>query len=107
MEESDDFSFYEEFSASLYRIKINSIQLKETVEENTSTHERVFQDRQYQVSDVVFSFIFYKIFIWDKIEVLSICYLFVPNVLLGGRRDCEDYENPEDVESQHAADRII
>jgi len=28
---------------------VNSIQLKETVEENTQTNERVFQDRQYQV----------------------------------------------------------
>ncbi|RUS21786.1 hypothetical protein BC937DRAFT_91460 [Endogone sp. FLAS-F59071] len=53
VEESDDFSFYEEFSAPLYRIKINSIQLKETVEENTSTHERVFQDRQYQVDAAI------------------------------------------------------
>ena len=30
--------------------QVNAIQLKETVEENTSTTERVFQDRQYQVS---------------------------------------------------------
>jgi hypothetical protein len=29
--------------------QVNAIQLKETVEENTSTTERVFQDRQYQV----------------------------------------------------------
>lgn len=29
---------------------MNAIQLKETVEENTSTTERVFQDRQYQVN---------------------------------------------------------
>jgi hypothetical protein len=33
--------------------QVNAIQLKETVEENTSTTERVFQDRQYQV-DFVF-----------------------------------------------------
>lgn len=32
---------------------MNAIQMKETVEENTSTTERVFQDRQYQV-DVLF-----------------------------------------------------
>lgn len=30
-------------------VQVNAIQLKETVEENTSTTERVFQDRQYQV----------------------------------------------------------
>lgn len=31
-------------------VQVNAIQLKETVEENTSTTERVFQDRQYQVN---------------------------------------------------------
>ena len=31
-------------------MQVNAIQMKETVEENTSTTERVFQDRQYQVS---------------------------------------------------------
>lgn len=30
-------------------MQVNAIQMKETVEENTSTTERVFQDRQYQV----------------------------------------------------------
>ena len=34
----------------LLHCQVNAIQLKETVEENTSTTERVFQDRQYQVS---------------------------------------------------------
>ncbi|KAF9588845.1 hypothetical protein IFM89_016783 [Coptis chinensis] len=33
--------------------KVNAIQLKETVEENTSTTERVFQDRQYQVDAAI------------------------------------------------------
>lgn len=33
----------------LYRIKINSIQMRETVEENVKTNEQVLQDRQYQV----------------------------------------------------------
>ena len=33
----------------LMRIKINQIQMKETVEENHKTTEDVFQDRQYQV----------------------------------------------------------
>jgi len=73
VEDEDLFVFNEEFSAPLYRIKVNvlffspfldcqhatranmlyiqvnAIQMKETVEENTSTTERVFQDRQYQV----------------------------------------------------------
>ena len=34
---------------SIYLGQVNAIQMKETVEENTSTTERVFQDRQYQV----------------------------------------------------------
>ncbi|KAH7568571.1 hypothetical protein JRO89_XS06G0016500 [Xanthoceras sorbifolium] len=32
---------------------VNAIQMKETVEENTSTTERVFQDRQYQVDAAI------------------------------------------------------
>ncbi|KAF9404479.1 Cullin-4, partial [Podila epigama] len=50
---SDTFKFNEDFSASLTRIKINSIQLKETPEENSSTNERIFQDRQFQVDAAV------------------------------------------------------
>ncbi|CAG8438138.1 568_t:CDS:10 [Ambispora leptoticha] len=46
---TDEFSFNEEFEHKLTRIKINSIQLKETSEENLMTTERVFLDRQYQV----------------------------------------------------------
>lgn len=46
---TDSFAYNEAFTASLYRLKINTIQLKETVEENTRTREGVFQDRQYQV----------------------------------------------------------
>jgi hypothetical protein len=33
-----------------FGMQVNAIQMKETVEENTSTTERVFQDRQYQVN---------------------------------------------------------
>lgn len=47
--DGDSFSFNQGFSEKLYRIKINSIQLKETVEENNKTNEQVMQDRQYQV----------------------------------------------------------
>ncbi|XP_072951479.1 cullin-4 [Typha angustifolia] len=53
VEDEDSFIFNEEFSAPLYRIKVNAIQMKETVEENTSTTERVFQDRQYQVDAAI------------------------------------------------------
>ncbi|XXG66039.1 hypothetical protein AAC387_Pa05g3594 [Persea americana] len=53
VEDEDSFVFNEDFSASLYRIKVNAIQMKETVEENASTTERVFQDRQYQIDAAI------------------------------------------------------
>ncbi|KAK1308674.1 Cullin-4 [Acorus calamus] len=57
VDDNDTFVFNEEFTAPLYRIKarlpVNAIQMKETVEENTSTTERVFQDRQYQVDAAI------------------------------------------------------
>ncbi|KAK3763752.1 hypothetical protein RRG08_065716 [Elysia crispata] len=53
VEETDSFRFAEDFKHKLYRIKINQIQMKETKEENASTTERVFQDRQYQVDAAV------------------------------------------------------
>ncbi|MBA0840292.1 hypothetical protein Goarm_002887, partial [Gossypium armourianum] len=53
VEDDDSFIFNEGFTAPLYRIKVNAIQMKETVEENTSTTERVFQDRQYQVDAAI------------------------------------------------------
>lgn len=51
--ETDEFKFNKDFTASLTRIKINSIQLKETQEENASTNERIFQDRQFQVDAAI------------------------------------------------------
>eukprot|EP00250_Pteridium_aquilinum_P020546 c24859_g10_i1 orf=422-2893(-) len=53
VEDDDSFSFNVDFVAPLFRIKVNAIQLKETVEENTSTTERVFQDRQYQIDAAI------------------------------------------------------
>ncbi|XP_022848611.1 cullin-4-like [Olea europaea var. sylvestris] len=53
VEDNDSFEFNDQFTAPLYRIKVNAIQMKETVEENTSTTERVFQDRQYQVDAAI------------------------------------------------------
>ncbi|KAB5561161.1 hypothetical protein DKX38_006118 [Salix brachista] len=53
VDDDDSFVFNEGFAAPLYRIKVNAIQMKETVEENTSTTERVFQDRQYQVDAAI------------------------------------------------------
>ena len=49
VENGDSFLFNDAFTASQFRIKINSIQLKETVEENKKTNDQVLQDRQYQV----------------------------------------------------------
>ncbi|KAG0300704.1 Cullin-4, partial [Dissophora globulifera] len=51
--ETDEFSFNKDFTASLTRIKINAIQMKETQEENASTNERIFQDRQFQVDAAI------------------------------------------------------
>ena len=51
--DGDSFSFNTDFVQKLYRIKVNAIQMKETVEENTGTTERVFQDRQYQVDAAI------------------------------------------------------
>ena len=47
--DEDQFHFNTEFSERLYRIKINAIQMKETVDENKKTNDQVLQDRQYQV----------------------------------------------------------
>ena len=49
VENEDVFHYNASFTAPLFRIKINSIQLKETVEENKKTNDQVLQDRQYQV----------------------------------------------------------
>lgn len=50
--DGDKFLFNKDFTAKLHRIKINSIQLKETTEENEKTHEAVFRERQYQVREL-------------------------------------------------------
>ena len=49
VEDGDQFHFNMDFSERLYRIKINAIQMKETVDENKKTNDQVLQDRQYQV----------------------------------------------------------
>eukprot|EP00271_Cylindrocystis_brebissonii_P008559 TRINITY_DN22947_c0_g1_i1.p1 TRINITY_DN22947_c0_g1~~TRINITY_DN22947_c0_g1_i1.p1 ORF type:complete len:827 (-),score=185.08 TRINITY_DN22947_c0_g1_i1:668-3148(-) len=53
VDDDDTFEVNEDFSAPLFRIKVNAIQMKETVEENTSTTEKVFQDRQYQIDAAI------------------------------------------------------
>ncbi|XP_063315755.1 cullin-4A [Pelobates fuscus] len=53
VEDGDKFNFNGDFKHKLYRIKINQIQMKETVEEQVNTTERVFQDRQYQIDAAI------------------------------------------------------
>lgn len=53
VENGDKFVFNTEFKNKLFRIKINQVQMKETQEEQQSTTERVFQDRQYQVDAAI------------------------------------------------------
>jgi len=49
----DVFSINNEFTSKQFRIKINSIQMKETSTEIKETHEKVFADRQYQVDAAI------------------------------------------------------
>jgi len=51
--DEDVFQFNDDFTAKLYRIKINAIQLKETPEEHTKTTDTIFQDRQYQIDAAI------------------------------------------------------
>ncbi|XKL62754.1 hypothetical protein PGB90_002587 [Kerria lacca] len=53
IEDGDVFSFNADFMNKLFRIKINQIQMKETMEEQKATEERVFQDRQYQIDAAI------------------------------------------------------
>lgn len=53
VDETDSFVFNREFKAKLIRLKINSIQAKETKEENDATQEEIFQERQYQVDAAI------------------------------------------------------
>jgi cullin-4 len=50
---TDTFTVNLNFTDPKYRIKINQIQLKETKEENTETHERVLRDRQYETQAAI------------------------------------------------------
>jgi cullin-4 len=49
----DVFEVNAALNERLFRIKVNSIQIKETTEENKQTMERVFQDRQQQVDAAI------------------------------------------------------
>jgi cullin-4 len=54
VEDGDVFHFNHAFTHKLTRVKINTIvQVKETAAENTETHEKVFQDRQYAIDAAI------------------------------------------------------
>lgn len=49
----DHFRYNDAYSSRLYRVKINTVQLRETPEENKKTNDQVLQDRQYQIDAAV------------------------------------------------------
>ncbi|KAL3473128.1 hypothetical protein BJX99DRAFT_249177 [Aspergillus californicus] len=51
--DTDEFTYNPSFTDPKMRIKINQIQLKETKEENKTTHERVAADRHYETQAAV------------------------------------------------------
>lgn len=51
--DADEFRVDLKFSHKQFRIKINTIQMKETTEEIEKTHEEVFRERQYQVDAII------------------------------------------------------
>uniref|UniRef100_A0A4X2M5B1 Cullin family profile domain-containing protein n=1 Tax=Vombatus ursinus TaxID=29139 RepID=A0A4X2M5B1_VOMUR len=53
VEDGDKFTCNHDFRHELFRIKINQIQMKETVEEQASTTETIFQDRQYHIDAAI------------------------------------------------------
>lgn len=50
---TDTFTVNANFTDPKYRIKINTVQLKETPQENKDTHERVAQDRNYETQAAI------------------------------------------------------
>ncbi|KAF1938487.1 Cullin-domain-containing protein [Clathrospora elynae] len=50
---SDTFTLNTSFTDPKYRIKINTVQLKETAAENKETHERVAADRNYETQAAI------------------------------------------------------
>ncbi|KAL2821527.1 hypothetical protein BJX63DRAFT_417926 [Aspergillus granulosus] len=51
--DTDEFAYNHTFTDEKMRIKINQIQLKETKEENKTTHERVAADRHYETQAAI------------------------------------------------------
>ncbi|KAJ8979061.1 hypothetical protein NQ317_005742 [Molorchus minor] len=53
LENEDIFYFNSKFSDKLFRVKINQIQLKETIEEEQATEKSVLADRQFQIDAAI------------------------------------------------------
>lgn len=53
VEDGDVFHFNADFTSSRHKIKINQIQLAETVEENKKTNEQVLQDRAMSIDAAI------------------------------------------------------
>jgi cullin-4 len=51
--ETDTFTLNGAFHTEKYRIKINQVQLKETIEENKETHERIYEDRNFETQAAI------------------------------------------------------
>ena len=51
--EGDEFRWRADFKHKMMRIKINTIQIQETVEENDQVHQSVHRDRQYQIDAAI------------------------------------------------------
>ena len=53
IDDGDSFDVNDALNEPRFRIKINAIQMRETAEEAAVTHEKVFQDRQYQIDAAI------------------------------------------------------
>ena len=53
MGDEDVFAFNDKFTNKQLKIKINSVQSRESVEEQKETAEKVFADRQYAVDAAI------------------------------------------------------
>lgn len=51
--DDDTFTVNDGFTHDRFRLKINTIQMKETAQENKETHERVAADRQYETQAAI------------------------------------------------------
>ena len=69
IKDSDKFRWNPDFTYKLYKIKINQVQIKETIEENRETTEQIFQDRQLQIDAAIV-----RIMKAKKVNINSIDY---------------------------------